>query len=68
MAKTSKFDAVGLGAQDGALVRIGPARAALVDDVEADVADFPVDASVGTDREAGDAVAAERRDGRCSRR
>ena len=52
--------AVQLGAQDGALARIGPALAALVDDVEADVADFPVEPSVRTDGHAGDAVAAER--------
>ena len=52
--------AVQLGPQHGALTRVGPALAGLVDDVEADIADFPIEPSVRTDGDAGDAVAAER--------
>ena len=40
-----------------------PALAGLVDDVQADVADFPIQPAVGPERDAGDAVAAERRMG-----
>ncbi len=53
--------AVEVRAQHGALIRIGPAPARLVHDVQADVADFPVETAIGTERHARDAVPAERR-------
>ena len=50
---------VGLRAHDRALIRIRPALAALVGDVEADVPDLPVDPAIRSCGQTRDAVAAE---------
>ncbi len=52
--------AVGLRAHDRALIRIGPALAGLVDDVESDVSDLPVDPAVRSADQPRHAVPAER--------
>ena len=53
--------AVRIGAHHRALVRIRPDLAVAVGDVEADVADLPVEAPVRAHQHAGDAVPAEGR-------